>query len=122
MIPLTGTAIQILKDVAAFNEAHGYKAEWIFQSNNPNYDYRLSYNAAYHKLLKLCARLGTPAKSPHKLRKTCISTLLDNPNVNNRTVQRFAGHSDLATTYRYYQFDRSDMDAQAKAIEAALAV
>lgn len=121
-IPLTTRAQDILREVADFNKAHGYDHEWIFQSNNPAYDYRLSYNAADRKLRKLCARLDTVCKSPHKLRKTCISTLLDNPKVNNRTVQRFAGHSNLGTTNSFYNFDRKSKEEQAQAIDEALKV
>lgn len=119
-IPLTREALRILDEVKAYNEEHGYTAEWIFQSNNPKYDYRLSYNAADRKLRKLCARLDTVTKSPHKCRKTCISTLLDAPEVNDRTVQRFAGHHDLATTYNYYNFERKSKQEQAEAIDKAL--
>lgn len=119
-IPLTTGAQHILKEVADFNKEHGYIAEWIFQSDNPKYDYRLSYNAADRKLRKLCIRLDSVIKSPHKCRKTCISTLLDSPNINNRTVQRFAGHHDLATTYKYYSFDRKSKNEQAEAINSAL--
>lgn len=121
-IPLTREAQRILKEVAEFNNEQGYTAEWIFQSNNPKYDYRLSYNSADRKLRKLCTRLDSEMKSPHKCRKTCISTLLDNPNVNNRTVQRFAGHSDLATTYKFYNFERKSKEEQAEAIDIALAI
>ncbi len=121
-IPLTKEAQRILEDVKAFNEAHGFTAEWIFQSDNPAFDYRLGFSAADHKLRKLCNRLGIQAKSPHKCRKTCISTLLDNPNVNNRTVQRFAGHRDLSTTYTYYNFERKSKEEQAEAIDRALAL
>lgn len=121
-IPLTTEAQRILEDVRAFNLEHGFTADWIFQSNNPDYDYRLSYNAADRKLRKLCNRLDTITKSPHKCRKTCISTLLDNPNINNRTVQRFAGHQDLSTTYTYYNFERKSKEEQAEAIDKALAL
>lgn len=121
-IPLTKEAQRILEDVKAFNKAHGFTAEWIFQSDNPAFDYRLGSNAADHKLRKLCNRLDIHAKSPHKCRKTCISTLLDNPNVNNRTVQRFAGHRDLSTTYTYYNFERKSKEEQAEAIDRALAL
>ena len=121
-IPLTKEAQKILEEVAEYNREHGYTAEWIFQSNNPKYNYRLSYNSADRKLRKLCARLDSEIKSPHKCRKTCISTLLDNPNVNNRTVQRFAGHSDLATTYKFYNFERKSKEEQAEAIDSALAI
>lgn len=119
-IPLTDEARRILQDVADYNEKHNLHAEWIFQSGNPNYDYRLSYHAASRKLEKLCRRIGTVSKSPHKLRKTCLSILLDNPNVNDRTVQRFAGHADLSTTYRYYNFERRTKEEQAEAINEAL--
>jgi integrase len=121
-IPLTKEAQHILQEVAAYNQEHGYHAEWVFQSNNPKYDYRLSYVAADRKLRKLCARLDTVTKSPHKCRKTCISALLDSPNINNRTVQRFAGHSTLATTYNYYNFERKSKEEQAEAIDAALSL
>lgn len=119
-IPLTKEALRILEIVKKFNDEHGFNAEWIFQSDNPKYDYRLSYNAASNKLAKLCKRMNTVRKSPHKLRKTCLSVLLDNPNVSNRTVQRFAGHSDISTTIMYYSFDRSSKEEQAKAINDAL--
>lgn len=121
-IPLTREARRILEDVKAFNQKNGFTAEWIFQSNNPAYDYRLSYNASDRKLRKLCARLDTITKSPHKCRKTCISTLLDNPDINNRTVQRFAGHHELATTYNYYNFERKSKEEQAEAIDKALSL
>jgi integrase len=121
-IPLTKEAQRILEEVAAFNKEHNFTADWIFQSDNPKYDYRLSYNAADRKLRKLCSRMDTIAKSPHKCRKTCISTLLDNPNVNNRTVQRFAGHHDLSTTYNYYNFERKSKEEQAEAIDLALSL
>lgn len=118
-IPLTKEAQRILEDVKAFNNEHGFTAEWIFQSDNPAFDYRLGFCAADHKLRKLCNRLDIQAKSPHKCRKTCTSILLDNPNVNNRTVQRFAGHQDLSTTYNYYNFDRKTKEEQAEAIDKA---
>lgn len=121
-IPLTKEALRILEEVKQFNEDHGYTAEWIFQSDNPKYEYRLSYNAADRKLRKLCDRLNSVTKSPHKCRKTCISTLLDNPHVNNKSVQRFAGHKDFTTTNNYYNFDRKDKEEQAQAIDMALAV
>ena len=121
-IPLTKEAQRILELVKDYNQKQCLTAEWIFQSNNPNYDYRISYNAADRKLRKLCKRLGTVAKSPHKCRKTCISALLDYPDINNRTVQRFAGHQDLSTTFGYYSFERKTKEEQAIAIDKALAI
>lgn len=121
-IPLTKEAQRILREVQAFNEEHEYHAEWIFQSDNPKYDFRLSYNAADRKLRKLCKRLDTESKSPHKCRKTCISILLDSPNISNRTVQRFAGHKELSTTFNFYNFERRSKEEQARAIDLALSI
>ena len=121
-IPLTKEALRLLEDIRQYNHAHGYDKEWIFQSNNPKYDYRLSYNAADRKLRKLCERLHTEVKSPHKLRKTCLSTLLDCADINDRTVQRFAGHKDISTTRRYYCFERKSREEQAIAIDHALSL
>lgn len=121
-IPLTDEALNILELVKQYNEENNYTAEWIFQSDNPKYDYRLSYNAADRKLGKLCYRIGTVKKSPHKCRKTCLSALVDSPEVSNRTIQRYAGHSDISTTLKYYTFDRSSKEQQAKAINSALKI
>lgn len=122
-IPLTDAALIILGQVADYNkEQHFPESEWIFQGDNPKYDNRLSYHSAGRKLKKLCSRLDTYSKSPHKCRKTCISTLLDCPDINKRTVQRFAGHSDLKTTFEYYSFERKTKEEQARVIEMALRV
>ena len=121
-IPLTDEALRILERVKKYNKLHNFTAEWIFQSANPKYDYRLSYNAADRKLRKLCTRLDTITKSPHKCRKTTISTLLDSPSLNARTAQKFAGHRHLSTTYDYYSFERKTKKEQAEAINLALAL
>lgn len=121
-IPLTADALQILQQVSDYNTSRGFDKDWIFQGDNPDYEYRLSYHSAGRKLKKLCERLDTVSKSPHKCRKTCISALLDCPNINNRTVQRFAGHSDLRTTFTYYSYERKTKTEQAKYIEMALKV
>lgn len=121
-IPLTKEALNILENVKKYNSEHNLTAEWIFQSTNEKYDYRLSYDAANNKLRKLCARLGSESKTVHKIRKTTLSALLDSPNLNSRTVQRFAGHSDISTTLAYYSFERRSREEQARAIEEALSI
>lgn len=120
IIPLTDEALRILDDVKKYNEKYGLDKEWIFQSHNNNYDGRLSYNSVNNKLVKLCERLGIPKRSSHKIRKTTLSALLDSPNLNSRSVQRFAGHNDIVTTQKYYSFERRSKEEQLKAINEAL--
>ena len=42
-IPLTNEVKRLLDIIRKFNEEHGFNAEWIFQSDKAEYDYRLSY-------------------------------------------------------------------------------
>ena len=121
-IPLTDEALKTLAMVRAFNHKNNLTAEWIFQSKDENLDYRLSYNAVNNKLSKLCDYLGIDKKTSHKLRKTCLSNLMVSQEINTRTIQRFAGHSDITTTLRYYTYDTSSKEEQRKAINKALTI
>ena len=64
---------------------------------------------------KYCKHLGILHKSPHKIRKTYISTLIDD-GINIDTIRRLAGHEDERTTYGSYCYDRHS----SKQIEAQL--
>ena len=57
------------------------------------------------KIYKFCDKLGIQRRSIHKLRKTFISTLLDNK-VNSDTVRETVGHQDMRTTLNNYYYDR----------------
>lgn len=121
-IPLTSEALKILEDVKEYNKLHGFNKEWIFQSDNPEFDYRLSYSASSNKLRRINQKLGITHKSCHKCRKTVLSALLDSGEINTRTIQRFAGHKDISVTYSYYNYDRKSQKEQAEAIEKALSL
>lgn len=74
--------------------------------------YMLSNNGEGIKTLKVrknlytaCDRIGIRKRSPHKLRKTYISILLDN-GVDKRLIQDVAGHTEIATSERNYHRNR----------------
>ena len=67
-----------------------------------------------HRLYAVCDEIGVRKKSPHKLRKTYISILLDN-GVDRRLVQDVAGHTEIATSERNYHRNRKS-DAKKEAI------
>jgi integrase len=56
----------------------------------------------------------------HKIRKTYISTLIDNENININYIREQVGHADERTTYGNYCFNRKSKDLTEYDMEQAL--
>ena len=115
-IPLTDEARHII-DIAHKRqvEANVPSDEYIFSFYSRPVGYTTIRNACY----KYCNELGIPQKSPHKIRKTVISKLIDS-DMNIDAIRRFAGHTDERTTYNSYCYDRRSDDLNRKIINNAL--
>lgn len=74
---------------------------------------RLVAHAIYKMVLKRAEQAGVRAFSPHDLRRSFVSDLLD-AEADIATVQHLAGHAGIATTARY---DRRGEQAKRRAVE-----
>ena len=77
---------------------------------------RLTTNTIRRRLSTICKKNGIKPKSPHKIRKTYGSILLDN-NVDKKFVIDQMGHSDVHCTETYYHYNRRDKKEKSKILD-----
>lgn len=70
---------------------------------------RMTTNCIRKRLERVCAKLGIYKKSPHKIRKTYGSILLDN-NIDKRLVIEQMGHADVLCTENHYHRNRRSIE------------
>jgi len=93
--------------------------EWLYakiKALNPFGEYvfvgedgqRMSTNSIRMRLRRLCVKVGVCHKSPHKVRKTYASILLDN-NIDRRLIIDQMGHTDVTCTENHYHRNRKSV-------------
>lgn len=85
--------------------------EYIFTDNGK----RLTTNTIRRRLTRTCKKLDIYAKSPHKIRKTYGSILIDN-NLDARLITDLMGHTNISTTEQHYHRNRKTMIKKAQII------
>ena len=101
---------------------------WIeekIRSTNPNEEYifvdakgkRMTTNCFRRRLERVCNRLGIVKKSPHKIRKTYGSILLDN-HVDNRLIMGQMGYTDIRCTETHYHRNRRSVQQKIQIVSA----
>lgn len=83
--------------------------EYIFVKNGV----RISTQAVRMRLKRICKKLGIYHKSPHKIRKTYGTILLDN-HVDNRLIMGQMGHTDIMCTENHYHRNRRNLDEKTR--------
>lgn len=113
---LTSKARDILDMIHKANEENRYVDEdYIFVNEKG----RIHVRALDYRLRKYCSNLNMPEKSMHKIRKTFISTLIDN-NVNINYIRETVGHESEETTYKSYCFNRLSAEKTENILENVL--
>ena len=79
--------------------------EWAFEKKGK----RIKSCNFTKRLRELNKELGISHKSPHKIRKTYVSMLMDN-NVDTRMVIDQVGHSSILVTQKYYYRNRKTIE------------
>lgn len=113
---LTQSAQEIIKLVKETNQTQGlYDRDYIFC----NKEGKIHSRALESRLEKYCNHISIKTKSPHKIRKTYVSTLIDN-NVNLNLVRELVGHSKISTTLNCYCYNRYNSEQTENILENAL--
>lgn len=79
--------------------------EYIFSENGV----RMTTNVIRRRLERVCKKLGILPRSPHKIRKTYGSILLDN-NIDQRFIIEQMGHTNISLTENHYHRNRRSHD------------
>lgn len=91
---------------------------------NPSGEYLMSKNGERmhtylirKRLYRICDKLHIQSKSPHKIRKTYGSILLDN-NVDTTMIIEQMGHTDISCTENHYHRNRKDDEKKSKILSS----
>lgn len=116
-IPLTQKAQEYIKQIQRINKDTGESyQDFLFVKDG----YLINPNKLYNIIKDACNRcINIPIKGTHRIRKTFVSTLVNN-GVPITTASRIAGHADERTTIKNYLFDTNDETETNKAILNAL--
>lgn len=90
-------------------------SEYLFSENGK----RIRSNGFRRKLSRVCDNLEIEYKSNHKIRKTYGTMLLDG-GVDDSLVAEQMGHTDVATTRKYYYFSNKSEDKKRDQIAKAI--
>lgn len=83
------------------------KDEYVFIKNGR----RINTQSLRRRLIRICKKLNIYPKSPHKIRKTYASILLDN-HVDSQLIIGQMGHTDVACTEKHYHRNRKDIQTK----------
>jgi len=99
----------LLRDLYDMSNGH----EYVFEEHGK----RLTTLLVRKRIYSICNKTGVYKKSPHKIRATYDTILLDN-GVDKRTVKDQMGHSDIAVSEKNYHRNRKSIKNKAAIIDS----
>ena len=87
--------------------------EWVFVEK----DKRLTTLLIRKRVYKMCKDTNIYKKSPHKIRATYDTILLD-ANLDKRFIKDQMGHSDITTSEKYYHRNRKSIEKKSEIINS----
>ena len=99
----------LLKELSDRSEGH----EFVFEEHGN----RLNTLLIRKRIYSICKKVGVYKKSPHKIRATYDTILLDS-GVDKRTVKDQMGHSDISVSEKNYHRNRKSIKNKAAIIDA----
>ena len=99
----------LLRNLKAYSE----NKEWIFMEK----DKRLTTLLIRKRVYKMCKDTNIYKKSPHKIRATYDTILLD-AHLDKRFIKDQMGHSDITTSEKYYHRNRKSIEKKSEIINS----
>ena len=120
-IYVVSSALDVFKKIKDANLKRGFSCgaeDYIFIYRGK----RITSQAIDKKYTRYCKDLGFVKKGNHKTRKTCLTKIADNPNINLRDAMQFGGHRDVQTYIKHYCFSRYSDEQKRNELEKTLNV
>lgn len=120
-IYVVSSALELFEQIRQANLKRGFSCNaedfmFLYRGN------RITSQAIDRRYEKYCKDLGFVKKSNHKTRKTCLTKIADNPNINLKDAMQFSGHKDVQTYIRHYCFSRYSDEQKRNELEKTLNV
>ena len=108
----TDECFDLVKRIRVMLFKKGIVRERIFETSTPS--------SIQSKLYRMCEKLGIEKRSPHKLRKTYISMLM-NSHIDADFVRKQVGHRQLQTTLNNYTYTTTRDEEMVEKLNVVLA-
>ncbi len=118
---VVSSAMELFDKVKEANLRNGYTCEaedYIFIYRK----HRITANSIDSHFERYCKQIGIAKKGNHKARKTALTKVADNPNINLKDAMEFAGHRDVKTFINHYCFSRYSDEQKRQELEKTLNV